>query len=77
MRAILRALEKGSIPWRKPWHSDPNRGGPTRLCGSAYQAMDYLTLQLTAEEKGYQGRWWATGKQWKLLGGTIQGEETP
>jgi len=71
---ITKALEKGLIPWRKHWHPDPNRGGPTRLVsGSAYQGVDYLTLQLETTRRNSLGRWWGTSKQWGALGGAVRG----
>jgi len=74
MNSQIRALETGLIPWRKLWHPDPNRGGPTQaVSGVAYWGIDFLTLQLAAVERKYLGRWWGTWEQWKKLGGTIRG----
>lgn len=60
---IIASLEKGVIPWRKPWVA-PGRGAYNRISGKKYSLLNQLMLQ-------YEGEY-ATFKQWSDLGGKIK-----
>jgi antirestriction protein ArdC len=70
---ILRALEKGVIPWQKPWNRATNVGLPTNVASKRrYSGVNPLLLDLTALERGFQSKWWGTFNQWKSLGGCVK-----
>ena len=52
---IIEQLEKGMIPWQKPW-SGSNKGAYNRISNKPYSLLNQMTLQHTGE--------YATFKQW-------------
>lgn len=65
---ILEQLEKGSIPWQKPWTGTKN-GAYNRISNKPYSLLNQMILNHTGE--------YATFKQWSELGGKIRrGEQS-
>lgn len=60
---IIAELEKGIIPWKKPW-TGSNKGAFNRISKKPYSLMNQMLL-------GQSGAW-ATYKQWQELGGHIR-----
>ncbi len=69
---IIEQLEKGEIPWRKPWNSA--EGMPRNLVSKrAYRGINVWILA----GRGYESPYWLSFKQCKDLGGTVKkGEES-
>ena len=69
---ILAELEKGRVPWRKPWVGNANR--PCNLhSGRPYNGINALLLSMSQ----YSNPYWVTYKQAKELGGHVKkGEES-
>ena len=66
---ILEALDKGVIPWQKPWTS---MGGPKNFKSKkAYRGINVWLLGL----QGRSSPWWLTLKQANELGGRIRSGE--
>jgi antirestriction protein ArdC len=62
---ILADLEKGEVPWRKPWHSLP----PANLISKKpYRGINVFLLGFA----GYGSQFWLTFNQAKQLGGNIR-----
>lgn len=62
---ILKELEKGLIPWRKPWiNIRLQTGAYNRITRKPYSLMNQMLLGLEGE--------YATYKQWNALGGTLK-----
>ena len=62
---ILEELEKGEIPWRKPWRSLP----PANLVSKKpYRGINVFLLALA----GYGSQFWLTFRQAKQLGGNVR-----
>jgi antirestriction protein ArdC len=62
---ILAELEKGEVPWRKPWHSLP----PANLISKKpYRGINVFLLGFA----GYGSQFWLTFNQAKQLGGNIR-----
>lgn len=60
---IIEELEKGVIPWRKPWTS--GRGGAyNRISRKPYSMLNQMLLKHGGE--------YATFKQWQSLGGKVR-----
>ena len=60
---IIEELEKGQIPWERPWHGS-NKGAYNRISGKPYSLLNQMTLKHRGE--------YATFKQWSELGGHIR-----
>lgn len=60
---ILADLEKGVIPWRKPWCS-VNTGAYNRITGKPYSMLNQLLLKHAGE--------YATYRQWTKAGGSVK-----
>jgi antirestriction protein ArdC len=64
---IIKELEKGSIPWKRPWKTSGLL--PTNLVSrNAYRGVNVLLLSLSGHESPY----WLTYKQAKQLGGSVR-----
>lgn len=64
---ILNALEKGTVPWRKPW-SVAGSGVPQRLGGAPYRGLNALLLWMTA----YGSPYFVTFNQVSKAGGKVR-----
>jgi antirestriction protein ArdC len=74
-RTIIESLEAGGLPaWRKPWAADPNGLGlATSLStGKPYNGINQLLLQLVAQRRGYQSKWFGTFNQIKAAGASVK-----
>jgi antirestriction protein ArdC len=62
---ILAELEKGEIPWRKPWRTLP----PANLVSKrTYRGINFFLLSLA----GYGSQYWLTYRQAQTLGGNVR-----
>jgi antirestriction protein ArdC len=73
---MIAALERGTIPWRKPWHAEAGR--PRSMSsGQPYRGANVFLLGLTAAEEGYASPYWGTYRQISDLGGQVRkGEQS-
>jgi len=62
---ILEALDRGVVPWRKPWRS---RGPANRATGRPYRGVNPMLLELSEQPS----RWWLTYRQAQQLGGQVR-----
>lgn len=74
---IIEALEKGAIPWHKPWKSGgttaPAAGWPRNAStGRGYSGINVLLLWLAADANNYTDERWLTYKQAVALGGSVR-----
>ena len=66
---IIKSLEEGTAPWRRPWNSDPNCGLPTNVSSqNGYKGINFVLLSLASLDREYTSKWWGTYKQWNGLG---------
>jgi len=62
---ILTELEKGEVPWRKPWRTLP----PANLISKKpYRGINFFLLSLA----GYGSQYWLTYRQAQALGGNVR-----
>jgi len=62
---ILPSIIKGTPPWRSLFY----RGIPTNpLTGKKFTGINPLVLDAVADERTYRSKFWATYKQWGVLG---------
>ena len=60
---IIKQLEEGTIPWRKPWVGC-TEGAFNRISRKPYSIMNQILLGTTGE--------WATLRQWSEIGGKVR-----
>ena len=64
---IIENLEKGCIPWIKPWDTE-NTLDKNIKTGNEYNGINRIILGMS----GYQSNIWASFKQWKDLGANVK-----
>ncbi len=66
---IIRKLEEGVVPWRKPWGENDDGQGPRNLVSKrAYRGINTFLLSCQA----WSSSWWMTYKQAKDGGGNVR-----
>ena len=68
---ILDALEKGVVPWRRPW-GGAQLAPKSATTGRNYHGINTWLLFIAAEIHGYESPWWLTYKQAQALGGKVR-----
>lgn len=61
--AIIAELERGVMPWSKPWAGSGGPVMPRRHAGARYRGINVLILWGAAEAAGYRSPHWMTFKQ--------------
>lgn len=70
---ILAELERGVMPWRKPW--DGARTGlplPRRATGENYRGVNVIMLWSAAVAQGYASPYWITLRQANQIGAHVR-----
>jgi antirestriction protein ArdC len=68
---MIAALERGTVPWRKPWQAAAGR--PRSMStGQPYRGVNMFLLALTAGEEAYDSPFWGTYRQIGALGGQVR-----
>jgi antirestriction protein ArdC len=68
---IIKALENGTVPWRKPWNGPG--GLPTSMStGKPYRGVNIMVLALTSMVNGYDSNLWGTYNQIEKQGGQVR-----
>lgn len=68
---ILAELEKGIMPWRRPWLQS-GASLPRRHEGTPYTGVNHLLLSMKANARGYGSPFWMTAHQANALGAHIR-----
>lgn len=70
---ILKQLEAGTPPWRRPWIGGGGQGSqPLRFNGEAYRGINTLLLWAEGLDKGFSSERWMTFRQAQELGGHVR-----
>ncbi len=69
---IIADLEKGELPWRKPWVAGDSVLRPLRSNSKPYTGINVLLLWATAAEKGFQSPFWFTINQSNELNARVR-----
>lgn len=78
---IIAAIERGTLPWRKPWQTDRSRmaqGSVMPLNGTTgnfYSGVNVLLLWLSACDQGFSANRWLTYLQAEAAGGHVRAGE--
>jgi antirestriction protein ArdC len=70
--AIIKKLEEGTSPWRRPWTSSSSIERPVRACGKPYRGINTIWLWHVAEQRGFTMPTWMTYRQAEELGGQVR-----
>ena len=69
---ILKALDEGTVPWRKPWRGG-SAGRPKSLATrKPYNGINVWLLSMAAHSSGYTSPYWVTYKKAQELGGQVR-----
>lgn len=68
---IIEQLEKGSLPWVKPWKAD-STADKNIGTQKPYQGINRLILGIESMVSGYGVPVWGTYKQWQALGANVR-----
>ena len=68
---IIKALESGRNPWRKPWTPDQSAIPHNCATGHAYRGMNPLYLEAVQMNRDYATSQWLTYNQARKLGGHV------
>ncbi len=65
---IVKAIENGVKPWRRPWTVSPNAGRPINLVSrQPYKGINPLLLEMHRLEYGFSSKWYGSYQQWERL----------
>jgi antirestriction protein ArdC len=68
----LRELEKGSVPWHKPWKAPDGELVPTNFFSKKpYRGINTFLLTVARIKEGWDSNYWLTYKQIEALGGRL------
>lgn len=68
---VLDALEKGTVPWHKPWRS-AGLLPTSATTGKPYRGINTWLLSLSAFEAGFESPYWLTYRQGREFGGHVR-----
>ncbi len=66
---MIAALEKGTVPWHKPWTAAGGGRPKSMSTREPYRGINVLLLAVEAMDKGYHSPWWGTYQQIAQLSG--------
>jgi antirestriction protein ArdC len=69
--SIIEQLEKGAIPWVKPWRADSS-ADKNFISQKPYQGVNRLILGMSSMIQGFNNPAWASYKQWESKGGQVR-----
>jgi len=71
---LIASIEKGTMPWKRPWASDSNAPGlhTSLSTGSAYRGINQWILTAAAIRHGLTSKWWGTFNQINQAGASVQ-----
>ncbi len=72
---ILELLDKGTIPWHKPWKGGFEGIPKNAISKKPYRGVNVFLLAITAEVMGYDSPYWFTYKQAQQYGGNVKAGE--
>lgn len=70
---IIAELERGVLPWRRPWDAARARPAlPRRATGEVYRGVNVVLLWAAGAEKAFESPYWFTFKQAVRLGACVR-----
>ncbi len=71
-KLLVEKLERGIVPWQRPWSLTGEGGRPLRHEGTPYTGINCPWLWAIADSRGYRSRYWMTMRQAEELGGRVR-----
>jgi antirestriction protein ArdC len=68
---IVKALEAGVVPWRRPWQTVAGRF-PRNAQNRPYRGINVWLLAASRAVNNYKSNFWVTYKQAQKMGGTVK-----
>jgi len=69
---VVESLEKGAVPWQKPWAGGKSGMPRNFVSTKAYRGINVFLLSYTSHCLGYQSPFWVSYKQAASLGGNVR-----
>jgi antirestriction protein ArdC len=73
-KKIIELLEKGVVPWHRPWKVEFPCNAATK---KQYNGINIMMLDIERMVKGYTSNQWCTALQAKKLGGSVKAGQQP
>jgi antirestriction protein ArdC len=74
---IMEELERGCVPWHKPWKSPDGVRVPMNYASKKpYRGVNTFLLAVSRFKAGYDSNYWLTFKQIQALGGNVHGQRS-
>src|SRR5215813_10017917 len=74
---IMEELERGCVPWHKPWKSpDGVRVPMNYVSKKPYRGVNTFLLAVARFKAGYDSNYWLTFKQIQALDGNVKGQHS-
>ena len=74
---IMEELERGCVPWHKPWKSPDGVRVPMNYASKKpYRGVNTFLLAVSRFKAGYDSNYWLTFKQIQALGGNVKGQHS-
>src|SRR5215467_1779481 len=74
---IMEELERGCVPWHKPWKSPDGVRVPMNYASKKpYRGVNTFLLAVARFKAGYDSNYWLTFKQIQALGGSVKGQHS-
>jgi antirestriction protein ArdC len=71
--AVLKALDEGTVPWRKPWSVSGDGFGQRNLQSRRpYRGINQVLLEMKAQSAGWDSPYWTTFRAVKKVGGSVR-----
>lgn len=74
---ILEKIERGVMPWRRPWKTMGATGAPLRANGIRYSGINAIYLWAVADNLGYRSQYWMTRNQAETLDAFVRRDAQP
>ncbi len=72
MDRLVAELDKGVLPWRRPWKNGARPGLPTRSTGEPFTGCNVVMLSMAAAAAGFSSNRWFTYNQAAEVGGQVR-----
>jgi antirestriction protein ArdC len=74
---IIEELERGCVPWHKPWKSPDGVRVPMNYASKKpYRGVNTFLLAVARLKADYDSNYWLTFKQIQALGGNVKGQRS-
>lgn len=69
---FIASLEKGRVPWHKPWQASGGSAPRSLSTGRPYRGTNSMLLGISSFDREYESPWWGTYRQIAEMGGQVK-----